>query len=64
MAGPDLGDLTAYDLSKKSLNPDKAYGFLIKSKNRMRINKQDREKLEKLACNFDVTGEPNSRFTP
>ena len=51
IAGPELGDLVAYDLSKKSLNPDKAYGFLIKSKNRMRLPKAEREKLDKLACN-------------
>ena len=63
MAGPDLGDLVAYDLSKKSLNPDKAYGFLIKSKNRMRIPKTDREKLERLACNSDVTGISKGPFT-
>ncbi len=30
LAGPGLGDLSSYDLSKKSLDPDKAYGFLIK----------------------------------
>ena len=56
MAGPDLGDLVAYDLSKKSLNPDKAYGFLIKSKNRMRIPKTEQEKLERLTCNSDASG--------
>ena len=56
MAGPDMGDLVAFDLSKKSLKPDKAYGFLIKSKNRMRIPKPEREKLEKLACNNDASG--------
>ena len=60
IAGPELGDLVAYDLSKKSLNPDKAYGFLIKSKNRIRIPKAEREKLEKLACNNNDASGNNS----
>ena len=60
IAGPELGDLVAYDLSKKSLNPDKAYGFLIKSKNRIRIPKAEREKLEKLACNNNDAASGNN----
>ena len=60
IAGPELGDLVAYDLSKKSLNPDKAYGFLIKSKNRMKIPKAEREKLEKLACNNNDAASGNN----
>ncbi len=53
LVGPRLGDLTAYNLSRKSLNPDKAYGFLIKSRNRMSIAKHDVKKLEKLAASCE-----------
>ena len=47
-AGPDLGEVKVFDLTKKSLNPDKQYGFLIKAKHTITLPNAEREKLVKM----------------
>ena len=57
VAGPDFGDLKAYNLTNKSLNPDKEYGMLIKTKNKMTLPKAERDKLAKLMTDCESANE-------